>query len=90
MEKIILKWVTASSGLVTVLACVCLYFFPGIKETLVSEPEISIVPENKVEVQVQVQAPPSDVVVEEIVTDNYIFSCPKAFMAVRLLFQMII
>ena len=71
MEKIILKWVTASSGLVTVLACVCLYFFPGIKETLVSEPEISIVPENKVEVQVQVQAPPSDVVVEEIVTDNY-------------------
>lgn len=71
MEKIILKWVTASSGFVTVLACVCLCFFPGIKENIVPEPEISIVPENKVEVQVQVQVPPNDDVIEEIVIKDY-------------------
>ena len=73
MEKRILKWVTASSGFVTVMACVCLYFFPGIKETFAAEPELNIVPEIKVEVQVQVQEePPQDVVIEDVVVDNYL------------------
>ena len=72
MEKIVLKWVTASSGLVTILACVCLWFFPGIKETLVPEPDVTIAPENKVEVQVQVQvqAPSNDQAQEDVVADN--------------------
>ena len=48
MEKKILKVVTTFCGCLTVLACVCLYFFPGMKETMAAEPEIGIVPEEKV------------------------------------------
>ena len=71
MEKNVLKWATFSSGFLTVLTCVCLYFFPGMKETMAAEPEISIVPENKVELQVQEQAPIEDGNIEDVVADNY-------------------
>ena len=73
MEKKILKVVTTFCGCLTVLACVCLYFFPGMKETMAAEPEIGIVPEEKVEVQVQApQLPPvEDGADEDVVADDY-------------------
>ena len=71
MEKIVLRGVTISSGLVTILTCVCLYFFPGIKIDVPLEPEVSVVPEDKIEVQIQTQPPLDEIVKEEVVTDNY-------------------
>lgn len=71
MEKIVLRGVTISSGLVTILACVCLYFFPEIKVEIPPEPEVSVVPEDKIEVQIQTQPPLDEIVNEEAVADNY-------------------
>lgn len=69
MEKIILKWVTGCSGFLTVAVCVCLYFFPTIKETMVVEPEIDLAPEAVV--QVQVQQSPTDIVEDDKAAEEY-------------------
>lgn len=81
MEKKILRMTTVCSGFVTLLTCLSLYFFPGIKETLAAEPEIGIVPENRVEVTVQqpgqiqvpgqIQQPSNDGTKEDATADDY-------------------
>lgn len=53
MEKLILKWVTGCSGCLTVVVCVCLYFFPMIKESMIVEPELHLIPETVVQVQIE-------------------------------------
>lgn len=52
MEKIILKWVTGCSGFLTIAACVCLYLFPTIKESMLVEPTINLMPEKVVQVEI--------------------------------------
>ncbi len=52
MEKLILKWVTGCSGFVTVVACICLFLFPGIKESMLTEPTIQLVPEKVEQVDI--------------------------------------
>ena len=53
MEKLILKWVTGCSGCLTFVVCVCLYFLPTIKESMIVEPEIHLLPETVVQVQIE-------------------------------------
>ena len=69
MEKIILRWVTSCLGLLTVGVCVCLYFFPSLKETMTAEPEIDLILETVVEVPVQQS--PGDVVKDEDEAQKY-------------------
>ncbi len=55
MEKVILKWVTGCSGFLTIVACVSLYLFPSIKENMVVEPSLNLMPEMMAQVEIEIQ-----------------------------------
>lgn len=54
MEKKILNWVTSCMGVLTLLVCLCLYFFPNIKQTIVLAAE-TMAGANVQELDIQIQ-----------------------------------